>query len=126
MSTLSVNQALDLGKAKNGECFEIEGILFFDFEDISLNHWPKSERRENRYESSIWIDAEGAFSFDEEVLQRWAGKRVVVLGRYEVSKASEVDGWDDGYGHMSQWPARIVARRIDLVKRRNSDHATEG
>ncbi|MES2708780.1 MAG: hypothetical protein V4726_19450 [Verrucomicrobiota bacterium] len=123
MNAISVNEALDLRALRNGDCFEVEGLLTYDFENISLNHCPKAERRSDAYTSSIWIDTEGAFSFDESVMAKWNGKRVVVLGFFEIAEPSQVDGWTNGFGHFGLWQARIKARRIDLLKQRRKDHS---
>jgi hypothetical protein len=64
---------------------------------------------------------EGVFSFNAEVMQRWSGKRVVVLGVFESIPPGEFDSWLT-FGHFSQWSARIVARRIDLLKKRLAEH----
>lgn len=122
MNAISVNEAIDSRVKRSGQCFEIEGLLNYDFEDTSLNHWPKAERRSDAYTSSIWIDTEGAFSFNEDVMTKWNGKRVVVLGFFESSESSKVDGWENGFGHFGLWPTRIRARRIDLFKQRTKDH----
>lgn len=117
MKLLSVNYAIDRAHALNGACIVIEGILSFETEDVSINHWPNAERREG-YASSIWIDPDGvAFDLDEVTLNNWGGKRVVVLGVVEASGESQVDGWENGFGHFGLWPVRIRARRIDLRKR---------
>lgn len=119
----SVNEALDSGSLRKNQCVEIEGILSFEQENISLNHWPKIERREGSA-SSIWIDPDGVFAFNDPVLQKWSGKRVVVLGIYEMSGVYNVDGWYGDFGHFQLWQARIRARRIDLLKERNKSHST--
>jgi len=122
MKPLSINEALLKGAKLSGSCIPVEGILTFEHEDISISHWPKAERNEY-YASSIWIEPDGAaFDFDQAVLERWSGKRVVILGFLDFAKESKVDGWDEGFGHFSMWPAQIRARRIDLLKRWATDH----
>jgi hypothetical protein len=122
MQPLSVNKAIARAHDLDGACVAIEGILSFETEDVSINHWPKTERREG-YASSIWIDPDGVvFGLDEETLAKWSGKRVVVLGVIEGSEESHVDGWENGFGHFGLWPVRIRARRIDLLKRWFRDH----
>jgi hypothetical protein len=122
MNPITVNDALLREPQLNGSCVTVEGILTFELENISVSHWPKAERKDG-YASSIWIEPDGAaFDFDQSVLERWSGKRVVVLGVLEFAKESQVDGWDEGFGHFSMWPAQIRARRIDLLKRWAKDH----
>lgn len=122
MQPLSVNKAIARAHDLGGACVAIEGILTFETEDVSINHWPKAERGEG-CASSIWIDPDGVvFSLDEETLTKWSGKRVVVLGVIESSEESHVDGWENGVGHFGLWPVRIRARRMDLRKRWLHDH----
>lgn len=124
MEILSVNEALDRAVQLDGSCVVIEGILNFEFENISLDHWPKAERVKTPHSSSIWLDEEGGpFGFNEDVLTRWAGKRVVVLGTLERYKEFENYDGEFGYGHFGLWPLRIKARRIDLLKRWQKDHS---
>lgn len=123
MNPIPVNEAVDHSSSAGSACIAVEGILCFETENVSLSHWPKAERRSGAYDSSIWIDADGpVFDFDQAVLERWAGKRVVVLGIVERAEASTMDGWENGFGHFSLWNTRIRARRIDLLKRWKNDH----
>jgi hypothetical protein len=63
MSTvLSVNEVIDRAGELDGTPVEIVGLLTFEFENHSLNHFPKAERREiteavdpPHYQSSVWI-----------------------------------------------------------------------
>lgn len=118
MELITVNNAIDNLETLNGKYLYIEGLLIFEFENISINHWPKAERREPAKgvayfaESSIWLEVgSGAFSFNVRVLSRWSGKRVVVGGT--LQKADSLSG---GAGHMSGWPAEILATQIELLK----------
>lgn len=123
MNPISVNAALGRLTKNGSECIAVEGILCFEIENISLLHWPKAERCSEGYQSSIWIDADGpAFDFDQTILERWAGKRVVVLGTAERAEKSTMDGWELGFGHFGIWNTRIRARRIDLLKHWKNDH----
>ena len=121
MKLMAVNEVIDNLNDVAGEYLYIEGILTFQFECICVNHWPKSERRSGwlvleggglSYDSSLWIDVGyGAFSFNRDVLSRWNGKRVVVGG--ELLKP---DPDFEGVGHMSLWPASVLATQIELLK----------
>lgn len=122
MKILSVNQALEHARHKTGACLTVEGILSYEIEDIALYHWPKAEREDGQA-SSIWIECGSAvFTPNDEVLRRWNGKRVVILGTVDVAPESQMDGWDSGYGHFCMWPAQIHPRRIDLLKRWEQQH----
>jgi hypothetical protein len=89
-----------------------EGILDYEFENISLNHWPKSERFGT---SSLWIEADNPiFRMDATILSRWAGKRVVIWG--EIT---------EGTGHLGSLPTTIRARRIELLKTWQASHPEE-
>ena len=106
---------------------QVEGILHFEHEDISLNHWPKAECHSTPYDSSIWIDTgNAAFTADENVLAKWAGKRVVVMGILHAALAQnpDFDGESSGFGHMGMWMAMLAARRIDLFKDWSKQHKT--
>jgi hypothetical protein len=119
MSVLTVNEALDQGWLRNGQCMEIQGVLALEEENAGYNavlcHWPKSERRSQK----ISVETEGVFQFNLEILWRWRDKRVIVFGEWEMAEPSRHDGPRIEYGHMGMCPARIKARRIDLLKERN-------
>ncbi|WP_113957834.1 hypothetical protein [Roseimicrobium gellanilyticum] len=124
MKTLTVNDALGTKDQIHGHCIEVEGLLGYDSEiappELYLAHWPRAERIAGE---AIKIVTEGAFSFNEEVLKRWSGKRVVVLGVFETMPPGEFKDWLwFGLGHSSHWPARIVTRRVDLLKKRLAEH----
>lgn len=120
MKLYTVNELLEQGNELSGNCIQVEGILSFEFENISISHWPKAERHDECYASSIWIDEYyPLYSFNESQLERWSGKRIVILGVVEFSTPHP----DSGYGHFSLWPARIIARRIDLLKTWSKDHS---
>ena len=91
--------------------------MSFEFEEVCIYHWPKSERAE-AYSSSVWLDQQDRYRFNSDTLQKWAGKRVVVCGTLELYEESDkhIDGWHEGFGHMSLWPARILVERIELRK----------
>ncbi|OAI55462.1 hypothetical protein AYO49_05510 [Verrucomicrobiaceae bacterium SCGC AG-212-N21] len=109
MKSLTVNEALSQKDHIHGHCIEVEGLLVYEFENVSIRHWPKAQQTPD-FATGVWIDAEGAFSFDDEVMRRWAGKRVVVLGIFESSPPQRFDGGHNGFGHWGLWPARMRAR----------------
>ncbi|WP_266172001.1 hypothetical protein [Dyella subtropica] len=106
--TISVNEAIDRLAWKPGAVVAVSGILSFEFEDVSLNHFPISERREG-YGSSVWLSAgTGSIQLNEQVLKRWHGKRVVVTGTIHGSYAGF-----GGCGHMSLYAADLLVASID-------------
>lgn len=121
MKSFSVHDALHYRDRINGHCVEVEGILVYEFEDVSIRHWPTAEQT-SELADGVWIDVEGVFALNDEVLRRWAGKRVVVLGVFETAPANKYDGGANGFGHFGLWPARVTARRIDLLKKRLKEH----
>lgn len=105
-----VNAVLDALNDLAGEDVCITGVLHFDFEDVSLNHWPQSERRDG-YQSSIWlVTGLGSLGFDPIACKRLSGKRVLVQG--SLLKPDPALG---GCGHMSLWPAELLARTLELA-----------
>lgn len=119
MSARSVSEAIEEVRQLGPLTIEVEGILNWEFEDVSLSHWPRSESH-----ARIWITQAGtAFDFNDDVMKRWSGKKVIILGEVEVAKEeSEIhDGprfMGSGFGHMGMSQAQIKARRVDLVKSR--------
>ena len=104
--TLSVNQALAQLEALSGEDVQVRGILSFDFEDVCISHFPKSERKEDN-QSSIWLQVgAGALGFDEDVCRRLHGKRVVAEGTLFAADPTM------GCGHMGGWPAQLLVRNL--------------
>ena len=105
---LSVNAALFLLPTLDETDVKIRGILHFEFEDLALYHHPKSERKEG-CGSSIWIEVGmGSLTFDEEACSRLNGKLVTVAGTLRSPDASF-----GGCGHMSLWPAAVLARTLE-------------
>lgn len=107
---LNVNQALaNLSGLENTDV-TVEGILHFEFEDVAIYHWPKSERFPN-YGSGIWLSVGmGSFNFDVEICRQLNGKRVVVEGLI-----LKPDAHFGGCGHMNMWPAELIARTLSKV-----------
>lgn len=111
---LSVNEAIDALPALAGEDISVEGILRFEFEGTAIDHFPKQERRTSQdsgpiESSSIWLSVgTGALQFNEEQLRRWHGKRVTVQGTLYGPHPNL-----GGCGHLSAWPAEMLARSIE-------------
>ena len=104
---LTVNQAIDELSSLTGKDVSIAGILRFDFENVSINHSPSSERKDD-YQSSIWLQAGfGSLGFDKSICERLNGKRVLVQGT--LFKANP----EVGAGHMGLWPAELLARTLE-------------
>jgi hypothetical protein len=105
---ITVNEAIANLAELAGRDILIGGVLSFSFEDISLNHWPKAERREG-YGSSLWIaTGSGSLQFDRQACRRLSGKRVVIEGTLIPP-----DPKLGGCGHMSLWPGEILARTLN-------------
>ena len=113
MKLHTVNELLENKEIFNGQRVYVEGLLTFETENISINHWPKSEQ--NRY--GIWLSVGmGAFSLNQDALAKLSGKKVVCLGEFQADLTpSTVDG-DFGFGHFSMWPAQIVATELVYYK----------
>jgi len=104
---LTVNQALEQLSELAGDDVAITGILCFEFENVSINHFPKTDRKDG-YQSSIWLEAgSGSLGFDEKVCERLHGKRVTVQGT--LLKADQ----GIGAGHMGLWPAALLTRVLE-------------
>ncbi len=117
IKVMTVNDAIDGLEILDGKYIFVSGLLSFEFEDHSVSHWPKSERRQSSVmsyysgHSSLWIEiGSEAFAFNDKVLKRWSGKRVVIGG----TLSKPVPGY--GAGHMSGWTASILATQIELFK----------
>jgi hypothetical protein len=108
MEPLSVNQALARLDDLAGTDITVQGRLAFEFENVALYHVPSRERRVG-CESSIWLSvACGSLAFDERLCARLSGKVVVVEGTLLKPKP-----FFGGSGHMSLWPAEILARTLE-------------
>lgn len=115
MSPLSINQAIDRLDELHGLDITIYGILSFEFEDCCIEHYPKAERRlavgnrDGFTNSSIWLEVgTGSLGFNVPTLKKWHGKRVVIEGTLYGPGPMF-----DGCGHLSRWPAAILARTIE-------------
>lgn len=105
---LSVNEAIDDLSALAGSDVCIVGILSFDFEHVAIEHHPQDGRR-GGYASSIWLEVgSGSLGFDRKVCMRLDGKRVSVQGTLLAP-----DPRLGGCGHMSLWPAAVLARTVE-------------
>ncbi len=105
---LSINEALDRLDELAGKDIFIKGILSFDFEDMSISHCPKSERRDG-YKSSVWLEVgSGVLGFDNKVCESLHGKIIVAEG-----SLIKPDPYFGGGGHMCLWPAEFLARTLE-------------
>lgn len=113
---LTVNELIDRIDEFNGKPVEVMGLLTFEFEDTSLNHFPKSERRDVTaeadlpfYRSSVWLAfGGGSIRPNEQVLTQWHGKRVRVTG---IAYRPHVGGC----GHFGGWGCEIEPYSIERV-----------
>jgi hypothetical protein len=113
---LSINSAIDRLDELRGKPVEVEGLLRFEFEDVSLWHWPKAEQRdvgENQFfttNSSLWLAfGSGSLQPNEKVLASWSGKRVRVSGILRGPTPQS------GCGHVGGWPGEIEPYSIERV-----------
>lgn len=105
---LSVNEALDRIDELAGSDIYVRGLFSFEFEDISITHLPRADRRDG-YMSSIWLSTgTGALGFEDERCKSLSGKIVVVEGTLFKSEPSL-----HGCGHMGLWPAELLARTLE-------------
>jgi hypothetical protein len=113
MKLYTVNELLQYKESFNGKRVYVEGLLTFETENVSINHWPKTEQ--SGY--GIWVQAgKGAFGYNKDSLKKLSGKKVVCLGEFQADLTpSTVDG-DFGFGHFSLWPAQIVATELVYYK----------
>jgi hypothetical protein len=109
---LSVNELLDHLPDFVGRDVSVRGILHYRFEDVAVYHSPTSEQR-SVYASSIWIDVGwGSLQFNDRACEAMDGKIVIVEGTLQGPDPSF-----GGCGHMSLWPAAILARMLERDKR---------
>lgn len=112
---LTVNELIDRIDEFNGKPVEVMGLLTFEFEDTSLNHFPKSERRDVTeevdlpfYQSSVWLAfGTGSIRPNERQLTQWDGKRVRVTG---IAYGPRGPG---GCGHFGGWGCEIEPYSIE-------------
>ena len=116
-NALSVNEVVDRLEELDGKPVEIVGLLRFEFENHSLCHFPKAERREINDavdppydQSSIWIAfGTGSIQPNQEVLMRWTGMPVRIAGVVRAPKGP------CGCGHLGGWGCEIEAYTIDRL-----------
>ena len=114
MKLWSVNEILEDKEHLHGQRVYVEGLLSFDIEDISLHHWPKTEQSSK----SIWVEeGAGVFRYNIEALTKLRGKKVVCLGEFQSLITEKNVEWEWGFGHMSLWPAQIVATELVYYKK---------
>lgn len=107
--SISVNEAIEQLAQTTNVIFTVRGNLNFEFENRSLRHYPVAERHDDPYTSAIWLSAgHGSIQFNEAVLTRWHGKRVLVTGTlYGPSEGFR------GCGHMSLFAAGLLVASIE-------------
>lgn len=114
---LSVNEVIDRLPELDGQPVEVTGLLTFEFENTSLGHFPKAERRDITeevdppyYRSSVWLAfGSGSIQPNKNVLSRWTGKRVLVTGVLRGPSGPF------GCGHFSGWGCEIEPYSIERV-----------
>lgn len=114
---LSVNELIDRLPELDGQPVEVTGLLTFEFENTSIGHFPKAQRREITeeieppyYQSSVWLTfGSGSIQPNDNVLSRWTGKRVLVTGVLRGPSGP------CGCGHFGGWGCEIEAYSIERV-----------
>lgn len=117
-ASLSVNELVDRIQNLHGQPVEVVGLLTFEFEHTSIDHFPRAERREITddidaplYQSSAWLAfGSGSMRANERVLSRWNGKRVRVTG---IAYGPRGPG---GCGHFGGWACEIEPYSIERVE----------
>lgn len=89
----------------DGERIAVDAQLRFAFEDYGLAQWRGSESGPSAQIDLEAPSPDGAFAFDMDVLSRWHGRRVVVLGEVRDMRGFITTGGASG--------ASIVAHRIE-------------
>jgi len=112
MEILSVNEVIENLDKYAGKNVYLQGVLVWEFENISICHLPRAERKEGFFESSIWLSCSPGLKFEDRVMQKIAHKPVLIEG-----KVLAPDPKFGGCGHLSGWPAEIVATDIEKYKR---------
>jgi hypothetical protein len=108
MKIYSVNEAVDNIELLNGSSIYIEGILSFEFENVSIYHSKSSERKDRGYLSSIWLEVAKNLTFDSAVMEKWSTRKVLVEGTLVKPDPNF------GGGHMGLWPAEFIATDIKI------------
>lgn len=130
MHLFRINEVLNAIDELDGKTVQLEGLL--DSTEglggfTSLQHWPKAEQQSpaGYFRAGIEIEPEmPVFNFNGDILAKWLGKRVVVLGT--LLKHPLIDSTMDWSSHLPiPTPVLIKVRRIDLLKRWNREHAAE-
>lgn len=113
-TVLTVNEAIDALPGIAGKEVTVIGILKFEFEYFALEHSPYREKRKalsgasHISNSSIWIEIGMAYhQLDNAYLEKLNGKHVSIEGMLHSP-----DPAMGGSGHLSAWPASILAKKI--------------
>ena len=111
MEILSVNEVIDNLNKYHGKNIYVRGVLTWEFENFSICHIPKSERKDESYGSSIWLSCSPHLKFQDHVMQKLDYKTILVEGKVQAP-----DPEFGGCGHFSLWPAEIIATDIERYK----------
>jgi len=118
MDLIGVNELLERTDCFLDRDILLHGVLASRDGDVLIEHWPKSERSQETF-AQIWLcTGDGAFSFNQEVLKRIEGKRVVVRG--VVKKGSPKWPGDPG----SYWRVHVLATELTEQKVWQARHAS--
>jgi len=114
MKVYSVNEVLNDKSALHGQRIYIEEVLTFETENITLLHWPLSERGQ----SSIWLEESGGpLRFNRVGMEKLVEKKVIALGELQSKLPPEHENFYHGFGHFGMWSAQLVVTEIQYYKR---------
>ena len=118
-TALTVNEAIDALPGIAGKEVTVIGMLKFEFEYFALEHSPYREKRKalpgalHLSNSSLWIEIDmDCHQLDNSYLENLNGKLVSIKG-----KLYSPDPVMGGSGHLSAWPASIVASAIKRISK---------
>ena len=110
MKLLTINDAVAQRSSLQGRLIILTGTLTFEFENISLNHYPRKEYIDLE-NSSVWLNlSSAALGFDVRVMKKWHGQAVVAEGILQTDNSL------GGTGHMCLWSAEIAATELYLLE----------
>lgn len=111
MEILSVNEVIENLEEHTGKNVYLHGVLIWEFENVSICHLPRSERKHGFSKSSVWLSCSPLLKFEDRAMQKLSHKPVLVEGTVLAP-----DPNFGGCGHLSSWPAEIVATDIEQYK----------
>ncbi|GAA5218504.1 hypothetical protein ACFSJ3_08130 [Corallincola platygyrae] len=111
MEILSVNEVIENLNKYAGKNVYLYGLLVWEFENECISHLPAGERKDGFNQSSIWLSCSPLLKFETRAMKKLGHKPVLVEGLV-LAPDPELGGC----GHLSHWPAEIVATDIERYK----------